>query len=132
MLCADGLAVARSSINVLTFGHSRAGILFLPWKCGHGTFKLESRNKGIRVAMFHQDNITLLLLEKPNVEVRREAKIFTLDITQNGNTDLRNNFDVKYTKYYLSLYVNYYIHSRGIIAILLKSQMHLRSKRYTG
>lgn len=69
MLCADALAVSKSSLHVLNFAHARAKIFFVPVKCGPGTFKLATRIPGEKVAMFHEDNTTLLHLEKPQAEV---------------------------------------------------------------
>ncbi|CAN0065728.1 unnamed protein product, partial [Laminaria digitata] len=69
MLCADALAVSRSSLHFLTFGHSRASRFYLPGSCGPGHYMRQSRFPNDGLAKRKPDNTTLLMLEKPEAEV---------------------------------------------------------------
>lgn len=70
MLCADGLAISRSTLHFLTFGHSRAKHYFVPSECGPGTYKRSTRAKGDGTPKPNPNNTTLLCMEKPDAEVR--------------------------------------------------------------
>ncbi len=67
MLCADGLAVSRSSLHFFTFAHSRAETLIMPNSCGSGTYSTESRARHTEEAVL--TNTTLVVIEKPDAEV---------------------------------------------------------------
>ncbi len=67
MLCADALAITRSSLSLLTVAHSRASVFFVPDQCGNGRFK-RMQNPPVKAAF---DNTTLLVLERPHAEVGR-------------------------------------------------------------
>eukprot|EP00904_Undaria_pinnatifida_P004120 jgi/Undpi1/13709/HiC_scaffold_9.g03362.m1 len=69
MLCADGLAAARSSLHFLTFAHTTASTLYLPDSCGPGTYTRQTRPQNAGLQKRSPDNATLLVLEKPGVEV---------------------------------------------------------------
>lgn len=67
MLCADGIAFARSSLAIMLSAHGRASNIYVPWECGPGTYAREVRTK--QSPKIVQDNTTLLAIEKPNAEV---------------------------------------------------------------
>ena len=69
MLCADALAVSRSSLHFLTFAHSRASTFYLPGSCGRGRHKRQIHSKRDGLPKRNPDNATLLLVEKPEAEV---------------------------------------------------------------
>lgn len=83
MLCADALAVSRSSLNFLTFAHSRAMRFYIPGKCGPGTYR-RMRNGPMKAT---PDNTTLLLLEKPEAEVRVLYEVMNC-VSTYSNSDL--------------------------------------------
>lgn len=74
MLCADAIATARSSINFLTFAHTKANAFFLPSPCGDGTYRRMKHPP----AKATYDNTTLLQLERPGAEVRSTWSILRL------------------------------------------------------
>lgn len=68
MLCAEGVAFARSSLALFISAHGRASYYYIPWECGPGTYQREDRtNESPKIV---QDNTTLLAIEKPNAQVR--------------------------------------------------------------
>lgn len=71
MLCADALAVARSTLHFLTFAHTRASTFYVPDSCGPGRSSRRDRvhNDVLPLPTRNPDNTTLLLIEKPDVEV---------------------------------------------------------------
>lgn len=74
MLCADGLAISRSTLHFLTFAHSRAKHLMIPSECGPGWYARGLKDErsvekhGIRKKP-NPNNTTLLCIEKPDTEV---------------------------------------------------------------
>lgn len=73
MLCADGLAISRSTLHFLTFAHTRAKHHFVPSECGPGTYTRKSRKKLDGTKKPNPNNTTLLCIEKPDAEVRLEV-----------------------------------------------------------
>lgn len=69
MLCADALAVARSSLHFLTFANTRATTFYLPGTCGPGQYRRQSPIGHGAQPKKCPDNATLLLVEKPGAEV---------------------------------------------------------------
>ena len=69
MLCADALALARSSLHFLTLAHTRASTIYLPVSCGPGKYRRKSRIANGLEPKKNPDNATLLVLEKPEAEV---------------------------------------------------------------
>ncbi|CAM9663704.1 unnamed protein product [Scytosiphon promiscuus] len=69
MLCADGLAVARSTLHFLTFAHTRAKHLFIPSECGPGTYARGHRDAHGTRKKLNPNNTTLLCIENPETEV---------------------------------------------------------------
>lgn len=67
MLCADALAITRSSLSLLTVAHSRASVFFVPNRCGSGRFR-RMKDPPVKATF---DNTTLLVLERPHAEVSR-------------------------------------------------------------
>ncbi|CAM9527243.1 unnamed protein product [Hapterophycus canaliculatus] len=70
MLCADGLAISRSTLHFLTFAHTRAKYLFVPSECGPGSYtrgQREDRATGKKKP--NPNNTTLLCIENPDTEV---------------------------------------------------------------
>lgn len=70
MLCADGLAISRSTLHFLTFGHTRAKHFFVPSECGPGTYTRKTRVRMDGTKKPNPNNTTLLCTEKPDAEVR--------------------------------------------------------------
>lgn len=70
MLCADGLATAKSSLSFLTFAHTRATSFYIPGRCGPGISARTKKSHGKP----YFDNTTLLSLEKPNAEVSKISR----------------------------------------------------------
>lgn len=62
MLCADGLAISRSTLGFLTVPHTRANLFFFPDNCGKG-LRWSYRRKGT------YDDTEFLMREKPDSEV---------------------------------------------------------------
>lgn len=66
MLCADALAVSKSTFNFLTLAHTRAEIFYVPDACNHG--KLPHTGRYYVESM--REVAPLLLNERPQAEVR--------------------------------------------------------------
>lgn len=64
MLCADALAMGRTSLNFLTFGHTRATTIFVPSQCGKGNYRIGDLSHKATY-----ENTTLLVSEKPDGEI---------------------------------------------------------------
>ncbi|CAM9853944.1 unnamed protein product [Scytosiphon promiscuus] len=70
MLCADGLAISRSTLHFLTFAHTRAKHLFVPSECGPGTYARGHREEqDTRKKKPNPNNTTLLCIENSETEV---------------------------------------------------------------
>ena len=67
MLCANGVAFARSSLALMISAHGRASYLYVPLECGPGTYARSTRNRTSPKIV--QDNTTLLAIEKPDAQV---------------------------------------------------------------
>lgn len=71
MLYADALVSARTSLNFLTFAHSRTTKFFVPSSCGSGLFRRMKHPPGKHTF----ENVTLLALEKPYAESKSPAPL---------------------------------------------------------
>lgn len=69
MLCADGLAISRSTLHFMTFAHTRAKHYFVPSECGPGTYTRQTRAKLDGTKKPNPNNTTLLCIENPEAEV---------------------------------------------------------------
>ncbi|CAM9853875.1 unnamed protein product [Scytosiphon promiscuus] len=69
MLCADGLAIARSTLHFLTFAHTRAKHLFVPSECGPGYYARGTTAGSNPRKKPNPNNTTLLCIENPDAEV---------------------------------------------------------------
>lgn len=69
MLCADGLAISRSTLHFLTFANTRAKHFFVPSECGPGTYTRKTRMKLDGTKKPSPNNTTLLCIEKPEAEI---------------------------------------------------------------
>ncbi|CAN0262035.1 unnamed protein product [Ascophyllum nodosum] len=67
MLCANGVAFARSSLALMISAHGRASYLYVPLECGPGTYARSTRNRTSPKIV--QDNTTLLAIEKPDAQI---------------------------------------------------------------
>lgn len=65
ILCADALALSKSSLHFLSLAHSRATTFYFPNECGPGTYH---RGSSMRYRCV-PDNTTLMLMERPQSEV---------------------------------------------------------------
>ncbi|CAM9677107.1 unnamed protein product [Scytosiphon promiscuus] len=74
MLCADGLAMSRSTLHFFTFAHTRAKHLMVPHECGPGSYARglrDDRNgdKDTTKKKPVPNNTTLLCIENPDIEI---------------------------------------------------------------
>lgn len=72
MLCADALAVSKSTLHLLTLGHTRAEIFFLPDACSHGSLP----HTGRYYVESLRELAKVVLTERPYAKVRRRSCFF--------------------------------------------------------
>lgn len=84
MLCADGLAISRSTLHFLTFAHSRATHYFVPSACGPGTYTRKTRRSNDGTKKPNPNNTTLLCIERPGAEVTNTERFFIRDLVNGG------------------------------------------------
>lgn len=75
MLCADALAMSRSSTHLMTTAHTRASCFFLPKECGAGSY-----HRGYHDVKIAAENSIVLQLERPYAEVRVQPEEVVLSM----------------------------------------------------